>query len=460
MPQKDYDADFLEKRIRERIDRLAEPHADCINADEYLPYCDTYEYCGETVKDYSIAVQKALNEHPGVEIPYHSEPLYFRHCIKINSGNTLRVHPETRMIFTRDGVMLRNRNVLDGRFREVSPGDSSDRDISVTGGIWEAPESVIINCRETFDGGSDGLFLFSNVIGCRFEHVTIRHSRRMGLMIGNCSDFLINNICFAEDQNRDGIHVEGPASWGVIRDIRGLTGDDIVALNAWNWKAGRLTFGGIHDIIVEKINCLPGHLWSEMRLLPGNYVFPDGSMTECPVFNTVFQDITGVHTFKLYYQPDWTPDGKNDRSFGPGLIHNLFFRRIRMDYYPANAYYTAKNACFEIHANGGEIHLSDIDVSYPLADPAYSDYRFVAVGPNSATWKYSDNPEDWVEFFDPDRDCHIDGVTMTNITVQGERCNDPDLLILIRKLTVNPDYPRKTPAGGTGRGTVRNIRII
>ena len=103
-------------------------------------------------------------------------------------------------------------------------------------------------------------------------------------MIGNCRNFIIQDIEF-KDVNRDGIHVEGPAYDGLIRDIRGRTGDDMIALNAWDWTNSSLTFGSIYNVIVEDIKCDPGYLWSEMRLHPGNYVLPDGRTIECPVYN-------------------------------------------------------------------------------------------------------------------------------------------------------------------------------
>ena len=454
--------DVLEKNIRARLGRLETPVCECVSADNYLSYCAEYEYRGKKVTDYSTAVQMALNAHAVVEIPYREEPVYLRRGIIVNSGNTLRVHPETRIIYTEDGVVLRNRNVIDGHFRAVFPGDASDRDISVTGGIWEAPESVIISNRDPLEGilGCDSLFLLHNVVGCRFEHVRIRNSMRMGLMIGNCTDFIVNDVEFIEGQNRDGIHVEGPASWGIIRDIRGNTGDDVIALNAWDWTNSSLTFGSIHHVIVEKIDCKPGYLWSEMRLHPGNYGLPDGTVIECPVYDVILQDITGVHTVKLYNQPNLMPGYNTDKSFGLGSLYNLYFRRMKIDYYPSDAYYTVKNSCFEMHADGYNINLSDIEVNFPLRDRGHSDYSLMAVGPISATWKISDNPDDWFDFFDPDSVCHVDGITIENITVCGEKCNDREKLLLVRRQSVNPDYPKTTPAGGTGYGVAREVFIV
>lgn len=282
---RDTESEKLSRQIRSRLlfpDRSEEEEG---NITDYLSYCGSTEFNGETVRDAVTAIQMALNAHRNVVIPYFEEPLYISRSIILNSGNRLSVHPDTRLIFTTDGIFLRNRNVLDGHFRYVEPGVHSDCDIAVSGGIWEAPNSLRIDSDRPFDGymGSDALFLLHNVIGVRLEHLRIRRSNRMCLMIGNCQRFLVQDMEF-RDVTRDGIHVEGPACDGLIRDIRGRTGDDMIALNAWDWTNSSLTFGSIHHVIVEDIDCEPGYLWSEMRLHPGNYVLPDGRTVECSLY--------------------------------------------------------------------------------------------------------------------------------------------------------------------------------
>ena len=162
----------------------------------------------------------------------------------------------------------------------------------------------------------------------------------------------------------------------------------------------------------------------------------------------------------MYNQPNLMPGYNTDRSFGLGVLHDLYFRRIIVDYYPVSAYYTAKDSCFEIHADGYNFGFYDIEVNYPLKDGNYSDYSLAAVGPISATWKISDNPEDWFDFFDPDSICHTENIVFDNITVCGEKCVDGGKLLLVRRQTVNPDYPKTTPAGGTGYGVAREVFIV
>ncbi|MBQ9732832.1 MAG: hypothetical protein IJV74_01200, partial [Clostridia bacterium] len=64
------------------------------------------------------------------------------------------------------------------------------------------------------------------------------------------------------------------------------------------------------------------------------------------------------------------------------------------------------------------------------------------------------------ELFEPDLICHAHGLTFKNIRFGGTPCSDPDILVRARHLTVNPDYPRTTPQGGTGYGVVEDVKIL
>ncbi len=66
----------------------------------------------------------------------------------------------------------------------------------------------------------------------------------------------MENLTF-EDHRRDGVHCAGPASFGIIRGIRGRTGDDPVSLLSWDWRQCSASFGPIHHILVEDVSGAP-----------------------------------------------------------------------------------------------------------------------------------------------------------------------------------------------------------
>ena len=412
--------------------------------------------------DYSNAIQTALNKNVSVYIPCYDSPLYISEAIVLNSNNTLKVHEKTRIVFLKDGIMLHNRNVVVGHFSPVAPDASSDRNIAVIGGIWETPHAIMVNLRTKEDRyiGSDATFALSNIIGVRVEDVTFRELSRYGVQIGNCEGFIVQNIKF-ETARRDGIHLDGPASYGIIRNIEGKVGDDVVALNAWDWANSAITFGAIHDVIVEDINCEPGYLWSEMRILPGNKTLPFGQVIECPVYNICVRNVHGLHTFKLYQQPSLVEGYSGwDKSMGIGAIYNVFFENMTIDFFDAKNYYTVKNSAFEIHADAFNIGFKNINFNFPLRDKNYCDYCAVAVGPISHTWKRTENPDDWFDFFDPDSICKVKNISMEDIKINGEPCTDTDKLLMLRRQTLNLDYPKTTPAGGIGFGVLDELYVI
>ena len=62
------------------------------------------------------------------------------------------------------------------------------------------------------------------------------------------------------------------------------------------------------------------------------------------------------------------------------------------------------------------------------------------------------DPATWLEIFDPDRECTVRGLHLSRITDAQGRPLDPAGLVRVVQLQPNPDYPRTTPRGGTGRG--------
>lgn len=389
---------------------------------------ETIKYNGNVVNDYSSTLQQALDLHDYVYIPYSEKEIYITKTIILNTGNHLKVHPETRIVLIGDSLMLRNRNMIDGHLKNVSPNESSDSDIYVSGGIWEAPDTQ----KNWFGGkrdfyGCDSLFMFSNVHNICIEDVAFKNSDRMAIQIGNCKQFIVQRI-YLENVERDGVHVEGPAKFGLIKNIRGKAGDDHVALNAWDWSLYSLTFGAISDIIIEDIFCEKGYLWSEIRLLSGVKFFENGEITDCSIYNIVFNNIHNIHTFKMYFQPE-PPDAPTDneitccdtKSFERmpcGQMYNLFFDGIEMNYYPVDRYHSPKKAAFEIYSDINGIFFKDISLDYPLKADEFDNYSLLAVGK--------------IDDIAPGTACHVANVFVNNISDDNGIVYEREKLLLVR----------------------------
>ena len=242
--------------------------------------------------------------------------------------------------------------------------------------------------------------------------------------------------------------------------MRGHCGDDFVALNAWDWDSSAISFGGIRNISVRHIACEG----DEMRLIPGRKTYKSGQKMLCPVENCVFEDISGVYNFKMYQQPNChnaaRPAAERDYSDIPGLMENIAFRRIRIAARAGGLAEVSLDGVFEIGADCRNAVFEDVDLDMTAEALKDAGMALVSVGPKSSTWTqgFSDQAK-WCELFEPDLICTAENLSFVRVRMGDGFCANEDALVKARRLTVNPDYPRTTPRGGTGFGVVRGTAI-
>ena len=416
--------------------------------------------------DAAALVASALADHMAVRIPRLAEPVCLRRPIALHSGMKLSVHPETvmRMAPGCGGCMVRNAHLLDGCAGPMTgPRDS---DILVEGGVWEdgprggAPDDGDPTLRRFLAGHLLlGVIFFAGADRVTVRGAVIRRCGEYGVLLAGCNDFTVSDISF-DDQKKDGVHVNGPSERGVIERIRGECGDDIVALNAWDWDTSAVSFGPISDIAVRGVRCKQG----EIRLLPGRKTYPNGRRAECPVERCSFEDIEGVYTFKLYQQPNCNNAFRAvpDRSDIPGQIGDVRFERVRLEGVVERGFgEVCPEGLFEVGADCRNLVIRDVALGFPASFYGSRGGALVTVGPKSSTWTRGfDDPAKWAELFEPDLVCTAENVSFRNIRFADGPCADEPLLIRARRLTVNGDYPRTRPRGGTGYGIVRGVSVV
>lgn len=413
---------------------------------------ETYEEIGSVWSD---AIEAALEKYHTVSIPNMAETVYLDRPIVMKSGYRLKVDSETVIgLAPNTGTcMLRNEHLCNGHvtaLKECEP----DTDISVTGGIWTTYSlkgSANGNGRgeagtEYSLPGSYATLLFDNVNRVQVNDMVIRQGNSYGVQISQVRDFLIENIAY-EEHHKDGVHINGLAEYGIVRNLSGFTGDDMVALNAWDWKSSAITFGAIRYIWVENI---AGN-GNEFRLLPGRKLHDDGSETDCPIEHCVFENITGIYDFKLYCQPNChnvAHPELNDYSLVNGEIKDVWFQNITFDRLLTSGLGDVSiDGLFELGADCDGIHISNVTVNDDMGNLA-----FLTIGPKSVTWKI--NPDTLGEIFAPDMICTVDHLTLDHIQLNQEKT-----MIRVIRLAENPDYPNTTPKGGTGYGILKSGAI-
>ena len=431
---------------------------------------DWYELSGDIT---GSTIQQALDKYKNVSVPDIGKPIVVEEPIILSSDMHLKV-AENQIIMqsrTSETCLLRNEHIQNGAFG-VTDRNLRDKNISVEGGIWNFKKSQ----RFYHDKTKSIKGALSAIILCGVEQIHLSNMRifdneelcgrgttssSYGIQICDCRDFIVENIDFCNN-SRDGVHVNGPAEYGHIKNIRAAEmGDDMVALNAWDWDTSAITFGAIEHIVVEDIK----GGGNEFRILPGQKIFSDGTRLDCDIRNCVLENLSGVYTFKLYAQPNIANvvigSTKNDVSGTVGVIEDLFVKNVLFNKMSESGFNAIPvKSLFEICSDCSRLHLEDIFIDNTKQQCAALDVKLINVGPLSAVWTNgSENPEDWGEVFDPDAICHAEDIYLDNICFAGTAETDVSELVREVKMTINTDYPNTIPKGGTGYGTIGKVHM-
>ena len=399
------------------------------------------------------AIQTVLAKDNAVHLPKRDQPYYLDGPIILKSGQKLTAEADTeiRLKPGSNTCMVRNEHIVGFADRPVPENTKPDTDITIEGGIWTTLANGVKDNNGNQRGstskqnpvtGTHGVILLHNVRHATVRNVTVRQSRPFAIHLGNIRDFTVDGLTL-DRHGRDGVHVDGPASEGIIRNVSGDSHDDPVSLTAWDWKQYSASFGPIHHLTIEHITGAPDdkHGTDAIRLLPGVKRFSDGTTLDCPIHDITLRDITDIRDFKLYDQPNLEVGRDKDFSIGIGTLKNIVFEKLTFN----------RPGSIQVHANTDGLTVRDVKLNFPL--PA--NYHLVELGPKSMTYKSGgpSTPVKWTEIFSPDLDC-----TVRNFSITGVRARDSltDLLneqvVKVIEQKLNPDYPKTTPKGGTGKG--------
>ena len=251
----------------------------------------------------------------------------------------------------------------------------------------------------------------------------------------------------------DGLHLNGDSEKLWIYDISGEVGDDLVALNMYDWQNSSVNFGPTRCVWCEGLDLAPSSPYKALRIEPGMYYFDDGSEVDCGLFDAVIRDVRGISTFKMYFQtPAYTIGTESPEPGAVGSSDNLFFEHITIDLNrPIDGFPAYMNgdpvrgafAAFELGANIGYVSFSDIDITmYPDRFPLS---YLVTVGPKSID-------ADGREVFDPYLSSHAETIALSDIRVNGTTAVLPAALVKCVSFDdVNGD------GNSTGSGSIGQI---
>ena len=407
------------------------------------------------------ALQAALCEHEYVIIPKSAEPYYIDAPVIIPSNRHIEADIDAVIKLTEGNElpMLRNENTANGTHMPIPAGNESFN-ISINGGIWEEPrttragygKSGKYDAERSFYGVSCCM-LFNNIINFTLTNATFRHTAGFAVQIGNIKNAVFENIKF-EECYADGIHCNGNTENLLVQGLDGEVGDDLIALNMYDWQDSSVNFGPLKTAWCENVSLKSSTLYSSQRILPGKYYYDDGSCVDCSVTDVVIKGFSGVNVFKMYYQtPSFKITSKPERG-DVGSGKNIYFEDIELDLFrpgdgtqnymdsdPITGYFGAFEICSDIDG----LYFENIRVKlYPEKFPLS---RFMTVGPKCA--RVGD-----IEIFDPYVSCTADNIHLKNVTVNGKPA--ADACELFHEVAFDDIYGDGI---AVGKGTVKRITV-
>lgn len=408
------------------------------------------------------ALQAAVNEHEVVIIPAREKPYYIDKQITIPSNRCIEAVGAT-IRQTEDCclLMLRNSSTANGTHSPIS-GIKKDTNISVNGGRWEEARSERAGYGQTgkYDEersffGVSTLFFFNNMENLTITNITFAHTAGFAVQAGDIKDAVFEHVTF-DSCYADGLHLNGNSENIICRDIKGEVGDDLVALNVYDWQNSSVDFGPMNNVVCEKLELYESSGYKAIRIEPGKYYYDDGSEIDCALTNAIIKNVSGIRTFKLYYQtPGYILDQAPERG-AVGSADNLFFEDMSIDLKapidPFDEYLNSHPirgsfAAFEFGSNIGYVALENIELTLHKEQFPYS--YLACCGPKSILFE-----NDAYEVFDPYLSSEIHTLELNNITVNGKKAiSADDIVHEIEFDDINKD------GNSTAKGTIHSIII-
>ena len=406
------DLDQIERGIRASDEAVAAAQArlkDRVRLTDYRSLVRVVE--GTNV--WTDALQAAVRDHEIVVIPAADEPYFMDGTVVVPSHRRIEATGATialkRPMKT---VLLRNAGAQDGTFAPVDR-TKGDENIAVCGGRWVdwrtgragygASGAWKAKSHDYAPGeyfGVSAMMYFGTARNLTFRELEFVHVSSFCIQLGDVEGVRCDNIVFNRC-NADGLHANGGCRFVHASRLSGWNGDDLFALNAYDWRNSSVNFGPSENILVEDVTNESGSGW--LRLLPGYYAYRDAGVVDCAVRNVILRRFSGISNYKMYIQtppyrlgtyPEWT---------APGSLDNVHFVAI-------------KGGSFEICSNSEGIWFHDMD---------FQRARQVGVGPLALCSKRGEPPHqtDW-EVFDPWACCRVKKLTFVNCTCRSGAIKD------------------------------------
>ena len=407
---------------------------------EYKSYT-TLGKNGEVI--WTTAFAEALKNHSILNIPSSDEPYLIDGTIVVPSDRWIKADKDA-VIKRADGfmfVMLRNENNADGSHMPEHC-DCRDANITLSGGIWDGScdgyRHTPYDESETFYGVNACIFL-NHADYISVKDVTVINSGEFAIQTGDITNAVFENIYF-HDCHADGLHIGGKTHYVTAKNISGDVGDDLVALNAFDWERSSVNFGEIFCVLCENLKLSPNSRYKAFRMLPGKYFYQDGTVSECKITDVIVKNVRGINTFKLYFQRDTHLIDEVSFYGAPGKADNIYFEDIEANIHspidalepyltgnPVNGHFSV----FELGSEIGRVFFENICIAIDKDKNPMS--FFIQAGAKSV--RIGER-----EIFDAELCSTVEEISLSNIRLNGNPFSAEDVKKYICEIRFDDIY--------------------
>jgi len=233
--------------------------------------CEELGLFGDGIHDDTAAIQILLDAAGEVYIP--DGQYLITHPLIIHDNTHFRLsHAATLRLADHANCSLLDN---DGLYRRCT-----NKNIIIEGGIWDGNHDMQErewipdeNLPCDYDKYISNSLIVLMIRFVHTEHLTVRNvtfkdPTSYAIHIADAKYFTVENVTLDYDltkPNMDGVHIQGPARFGSIRNIMGDANDDHVALCTNGTTRSEITRGDIEDVDIDGVYCENGY--TGVRLL-------------------------------------------------------------------------------------------------------------------------------------------------------------------------------------------------
>ena len=255
MAKKNFNAWELQQKVNE-IDNKAEKKyvEDNINKinsslEDIAINANTYGIVGDDATDNTSILQSLLDKGGLIRIV---EPgIYKTKTLEIGDNTTLEVYP---------GAVLKLKNNTANYLITNKDYTNGNKNIKLIGVF----DNNYQHGNDKVGGYSDGKYpghclFFNNVVGLEYNKVTVKNAAKYASLIVNSKNIKCEDITF--DTHSDGLHFQPPIFNCHINNVKGITGDDMIAFTLGDYTDYTVSnVGNFEKITVNNVYADEGTL--------------------------------------------------------------------------------------------------------------------------------------------------------------------------------------------------------